>query len=247
MAHHPAPVSSCVWSPQGVLPLHQCCPSLGSEHWVKNGPSPQSLNLALKEHLEEIREGLKDLRLWAAFSKADGGCSDHLDISRSACQSHSATPLQQCRVQGWTPPNACVASGFRRAGVLCLLGIPASSLHLHLCPIWPPTLSPTSDPFASSFSALSWFPAMTLRKISSVALTPTLCFQDFRKYEEGFDPYSMVSENAPPPGESSQECGWGLQCAPSGPGGPRDEVGHMRSPQGAPPALFCEGSLQIAF
>uniref|UniRef100_A0A452VGL0 Harmonin n=1 Tax=Ursus maritimus TaxID=29073 RepID=A0A452VGL0_URSMA len=38
------------------------------------------------------------------------------------------------------------------------------------------------------------------KELYSVALTPSLRLQDFRKYEEGFDPYSMVRENSPPPG-----------------------------------------------
>lgn len=35
--------------------------------------------------------------------------------------------------------------------------------------------------------------ALILKGLCSVALRPSLCFQDFRKYEEGFDPYSMFT------------------------------------------------------
>lgn len=95
------------------------------------------------------------------------------------------------------------------AGLLGLLGLPASSLHPHPGHIWPPTLSLISYPFTTSSSALSLLPAVTLRELYSVALTPSLRLQDFRKYEEGFDPYSMVREKSPPPGSNPRNVGRG--------------------------------------
>lgn len=67
-----------------------------------------------------------------------------------------------------------------------------------------------------------------------MALTPSLCFQDFRKYEEDFDPYSMVRDKSPPLGSNPRNGDGGLQCVQwwyvLSPVGPRYEVGHVRSP-----------------
>lgn len=208
MAHHPAPVSSCVCSPQGVPPLQQCCPSLGSEHWVKNGPSPPEPEPGLEGALGGNQGGPKGPEAVGGLQQGRRGLlrpPGHHQGRLPVTLGHPVAAMpgpgldsSTCSHSFWLSPGR----GALPTGTSSFL--PASSSGPHLAP---PTLSSTSDPFASSSSALSLFPAVTLRKISSVALTPTLCFQDFRKYEEGFDPYSMVRQNAPPPGESSQECG----------------------------------------
>lgn len=72
-------------------------------------------------------------------------------------------------------------------------------------PLSGPQLAPCSPLFTQSSFALCLFPAVTLSGLCWVALTLPLCFQDFRKYEEGFDPYSMVRDNSPPPGQSQSQ------------------------------------------
>lgn len=66
---------------------------------------------------------------------------------------------------------------------------------------------PASRHSLSSFT-LSLFPAVPLEEPE--ALTRSLCFQDFRKYEEGFDPYSMVRDDSPPLGSKPRSRGRGV-------------------------------------
>lgn len=66
---------------------------------------------------------------------------------------------------------------------------------------------PASRYSLSSFT-LRLFPVVPLEEPE--ALTLSLCFQDFRKYEEGFDPYSMVRDDSPPLGSKPRSRGPGV-------------------------------------
>ena len=71
----------------------------------------------------------------------------------------------------------------------------------------PATLSLPPSHSLSSFT-LSLVPAGPLEEPE--ALTLSLCFQDFRKYEEDFDPYSMVRDDSPALGSKPRSRGGGL-------------------------------------
>lgn len=73
-----------------------------------------------------------------------------------------------------------------------------------------PLVSPASDPF----TVASLCPKLVFCSDPQGHLlchpNTLFCFQDFRKYEEGFDPYSMVRENSPTLGSNPRNGGGGL-------------------------------------
>lgn len=174
------------------------CPSLGvrAVGGEKLGFTPRTWTW-LQGGLEGLRKGLKDLKLWAR--RPSGRLPS---MSAGAPASHRCPPL------------------WNRAGVLQMLPkLPASPRHRcsgcwgdhALCwpqlPLQPATLSLPPSHSLSSF-ALSLFLAVPLEEPE--ALTLSLCFQDFRKYEEGFDPYSMVRNDSPPLGSKPRSRGPGV-------------------------------------
>lgn len=150
----------------------------------KSLASPPRTSTWIPVGLEGLRKGLKDLKLWATFSKA----AQTTLTSAGAPASHRYPPLQN--------------STGSRAGVLQMLPklhqpprhrcsgcwgdqppphIPHAG---HSCPLTPP-LSPCLPAILSSFT-LRLFPVVPLEEPE--ALTLSLCFQDFGNMRKASTP-----------------------------------------------------------
>ena len=195
---------------------------------------------------EGLRKGLKDLKLWARRPSArlprPPRCQQ---VPLPATDAHPSRTVQgpglgsfKCFLSFLLLPDIDALA----AGATSLL--PASPM-LATAASLPATLSLPPSHSLSSFT-LSLFPAGPLEEPE--ALTLSLCFQDFRKYEEGFDPYSMVRDDSPALGSKPRSRGGGLwsiwwRCL-LGSEGPGDELWAVKSPK---EALACEGFFQTAF
>lgn len=127
---------------------------------------------------------------------------------------------------------ACLAPPYSIAMAANLLPLPLSRPQLLPTPahLWPLE----SGSLALSAACLSFICSVPPWLLLTI-LKPFLCFQDFRKYEEGFDPYSMVRGNSP-----ALEGG----CSKT-----EEELelyglwGTQRAPMMTSDALFCKGSI----